>query len=48
MFASAGHHIYAKVLRLYFQMMKAYRKGSAEGIAIISSFQENENHVVRY
>ena len=29
-------------------MMKTYEKGSAEEIAIISSFKENGNHVVRY
>ena len=48
MFVEAGYHNHAKALSLYFQMMKAYRKGSAERIAIISSFQENGNHVVRY
>ena len=47
-FAAAGHHNYAKAARLYVQMMKAYEKGSVEEIAIISSFQENGNHVVRY
>ena len=29
-------------------MMKTYEKGSAEEIAIISSFKENGNHFVRY
>ena len=47
-FAAAGHHNYAKVARLYVQMMKTYEKGSAEEIAIISSFKENRNHVVTY
>ena len=47
-FAEAGYHNHAKALSLYFQMMKAYRKESAETIAKISSFQENGNHVVRY
>ena len=28
--------------------MKSYEKGSAEEIAIISSFKENGNHVVSY
>ena len=47
-FAAAGHHNYDKSARLYVQMMKTYEKGSAEDIAIISSFMENGNHVVRY
>ena len=48
MLAAAGHHDYAKAARLYVQMMKTYEKGSDEEIAIISSFKENRNHVVRY
>ena len=47
-FTAAGHHNYAKAARLYVQMMKTYEKGSAEEIAIIGSFKENGNHVVRY
>ena len=47
-FAAAGHYNYAKAARLYVQMMKTYEKGSAEEIAIISNFNENGNHVVRY
>ena len=47
-FAAAGHYNYAKAARLYVQMMKTYEKGSAEEIAIISSFKENGNHIVRY
>ena len=47
-FAAAGHHNYAKAACLYVQMMKTYEKGSAEEIAIISSFKENRNHVVTY
>ena len=47
-FAAARHHNYAKAARLYVQMMKAYEKGSAEEIAIINSFKQNGNHVVRY
>ena len=47
-FAASRHHNYAKAAHLYVQMMKTYEKGSAEEIAIISSFKENENHVVRY
>ena len=47
-FATARHHNYAKAARLYVQLMKAYEKGSAEETAIISSFTENGNHVVRY
>ena len=47
-FAAAGHHSYAKAARLYVQTMKTYEKGSAEEIAIIRSFKENGNHVVRY
>ena len=48
MFAAAGHHNYVKAARLYVQMMKTYEKGSVEEIAIISSFKENGNQVVRY
>ena len=48
MFAAAGHHNYAIAARLYVQMMKTFEKGTAEEIAIISSFKENGNHVVRY
>ena len=47
-FGAAGHHNYVKVARLYVQRMKTYGKGSAEDIAIISSFKENRNHGVRY
>ena len=47
-FAAAGHHNYAIAARLYVQMMKTFEKGTAEEIAIISSFKENGNHVVRY
>ena len=47
-FAAAGHHNYVKAARLYVQMMKTYEKGSADEIAIISTFKENENHVARY
>ena len=47
-FAVAGHRNHAKAACLYVQMMKTYEKGSAEEIAIISSFKENGNHVVRY
>ena len=46
-FAAAGHHNYVKAARLYVQMMKTYEKGSADEIAIISTFKENENHVAR-
>ena len=46
--AAAGHHNYAKVAPLYAQMMKTHEKGSAEEILIISSFNENGSHVVRY
>ena len=47
-FTAAGHHNYVKAARLYVQMMKTYGKGSAEENAIIRSFKENGNHVVRY
>ena len=47
-FAAVGDHNYAKAAHLCVQMMKTYEKGSAEEIAIISSFKENGNHVVRY
>ena len=47
-FATAGHHNYAKGARLYVQMMKTYEKGSVEEIEIISSFKKNGNHAVRY
>ena len=47
-FEAAGHNNYDKAARLYVQMTKTYVKGSAEEIAIISSFKENGNHVVRY
>ena len=47
-FAAAGHHNYVIAARLYVQMMKTFEKGTAEEIAIISSFKENGNHVVRY
>ena len=47
-FAAAEHHNYAKAAHIYVQMMKTYEKGSTEEIAIISTFKENGNHVVRY
>ena len=46
--AAAGHHNYAKAARLYVQMMKTYEIRLVEQIAIISSFKENRNYVVRY
>ena len=48
MFAAAGHHNYAKAARLYVQMMKTHEIRLVEQIAIISSFKENGNYVVRY
>ena len=48
MFAATGHHHNAKAVSLYVQMMKIYEKRSAEKIAIISSFKESENHLIRY
>ena len=47
-FAAAGHHNYAKAARLYVQMMKTHEIRLVEQIAIISSFKENGNYVVRY
>ena len=40
-FAAKGYHKYAKEAHLYVHMVKTYEKGSAEEIAIISSFKEN-------